>query len=450
MPALDDGERAIAFDRLVGRTWVEAAPGGLQDKSLLLLTRRPLNAALALCALDGAARRLVICPPDLALDQLPYVLADAEIEAVVHDLDEDREGLIALPDGLPAFPIRQTEDGYDRPVLAAGRTTEWALFTSGTTGPPKMVVHTLAGLTGAIASAPEREGARFVWATFYDIRRYGGLQMLLRALTGGHAMQLTGPDEPMAAFLPRLATAGVTHLAGTPSHWRGALMHTGLERLSPSYVRLSGEIADQPLLDRLAARFPGAVVSHAYASTEAGVGFEVNDGMEGFPAAYLDRTGPVEMRVEAGTLRLRSSRTARAYLGLKPPVLADASGFVDTGDLVEQRGERFYFMGRASGVINVGGLKVHPAEVEAVLNRCEGVRMALVKSRRNPIVGAIVAAEVVLADPAQGLGEAGRETRARILDHCRAHLAAHKVPASIVFKDELPISPGGKVERRDA
>ena len=85
------------------------------------------------------------------------------------------------------------------------------------------------------------------------------------------------------------AATGVTHLTGTPSHWRRALMSPANSQIAPRYVRLSGEIADQAVLDSLKARFPDAAIGHAYASTEAGVGFEVTDGLEGFPASFIGR-----------------------------------------------------------------------------------------------------------------------------------------------------------------
>jgi acyl-coenzyme A synthetase/AMP-(fatty) acid ligase len=97
-------------------------------------------------------------------------------------------------------------------------------------------------------------------------------------------------------------------------------------------------------------------------------------------------------------------------------------------------------------VINVGGLKVHPEEVEAVINAQPGVRMSRVKARKSPITGAVVVAEVLPTDPQT----AGPTLKAAILDACRTGLAAHKAPVALAFVDSLPISAGGKLERRHA
>jgi acyl-CoA synthetase (AMP-forming)/AMP-acid ligase II len=215
---------------------------------------------------------------------------------------------------------------------------------------------------------------------------------------------------------------------------------------------LSGEIADRAILDALHARYPQADVVHAYASTEAGVGFEVDDGREGFPASLLRRRGEVELRVSDGSLRIRSSRTAARYVGAQTPALKDADGFVDTGDLVERRGERCYFVGRRGGIINVGGLKVHPEEVEAVINRHPQVRASLVRSRRNLITGAIVVADVVLRgepDSARAIDRTD-DVKREILVACRQALANYKVPAAIRFVADLDVSATGKSLRHPA
>src|SRR5439155_6753569 len=140
-----------------------------------------------------------------------------------------------------------------------------------------------------------------------------------------------------------------------------------------------------------------------FASTEAGVGFEVDEGLEGFPESLVGAPGDVDIKVVDGSLRIRSARNAARYIGEDNSTLADEEGFVDTGDMVERRGDRYYFLGRRSGLINVGGLKVYPEEVEAAINRHPAVRMSRVRSRRSSITGSLVAADVVLkTDPGAG------------------------------------------------
>ena len=404
----------------------------LRDRSVLIATSEQLTAALALIELDGLARRLVLCPPDLSAEHVRSVMAVAEIDAVVSD--ETCTARIA-----PGNP--------DRRVC---RETEWILLTSGTTGMPKLVVHTLASLTAAIR-AEAASATPVVWSTFYDIRRYGGLQILLRALLGRASLVLSSAREATGAFLARAGAAGVTHISGTPSHWRRALMSPMARCIDPAYVRLSGEIADQAVLDQLRATYPKASVGHAFASTEAGVAFAVSDGHAGFPASLLDQPGAaVEMTVCDGSLRIRSARTARRYLGAHAERLRDPDGFVDTGDVIERRGDRCHFAGRRGGVINVGGLKVHPEEVEAVINGHPHVRMSLVRTRKSPITGALVVAEVVPTTDLEAEADALAELRAEILERCRTELPRHKVPTTITFVPSLAVAATGKIARRDA
>src|SRR5262249_26079804 len=154
------------------------AAGALAGRSVLLATSDQLTTALALIELDGLARRLVLCPPDLPREQLPSVIATAQADAIVVARDP------APPPAIAGIALRATSSPAIKlaaPPSIAGRQTEWILLTSGTSGAPKMVVHTLASLTDAIKIAPDRKSG-MVWGTFYDIRRYGGLQIFLRAV----------------------------------------------------------------------------------------------------------------------------------------------------------------------------------------------------------------------------------------------------------------------------
>jgi acyl-coenzyme A synthetase/AMP-(fatty) acid ligase len=440
-------DTTIAFSDLATGSTLAEPLEKLRGRSVLVTTSDQLAAALALLEIDGVARRLVLAPPDLDAAHLPYVVATAEVDAIVTDREHEAFSGLGVERVVSCRRTIHTM-AVDR---ASQYDTEWILFTSGTTGVPKMVRHSLATLTGAIKPSGRLAGP-VVWATFYDIRRYGGLQILLRAACGGGSLLLSAPGEATTSFLTRAKEHGVTHVTGTPSHWRRALMSPAARTMSPVYARLSGEIADQAIIDHLRSAFPRAHVAHAFASTEAGVAFEVTDGRAGFPASCVGPTGSeVDLKVEDDTLRIRSSRTALGYLGNSTEALLDDQGFVDTGDVVERRGDRYYFVGRRGGIINVGGLKIHPEEVEAVINRHPGVRMSLVTARKNPITGAIVAAEVVLAPDAEGaLTPAAVEiTKGEILKACRSALAAHKVPASIRFISSLPVTPSGKLARRN-
>jgi acyl-coenzyme A synthetase/AMP-(fatty) acid ligase len=420
-------EASLALADLAHGSCLGARLESLRGRSVLLAMREQLSAAIALLELDGVARRVVLCTPDLSAGARAEVAAAAAVDAELTDLD---------PRPLSG-PVDRRQSG----------PTEWILLTSGTTGTPKLVAHSLESLAGTLPR--QGSGPQTVWSTFYDIRRYGGLQIYLRAVLGGAPLVLSSAGEATADFLARAAARGVTHISGTPSHWRSALMSGAAGLLKPSYVRLSGEVADQVVLDRLRAAYPLARIAHAFASTEAGVAFDVDDGLAGFPAEFIDqpRNG-IEMKVEDGTLRIRSQRIASRYLNSSSQALATEDGYVDTGDLVELEAGRYYFRGRKGGVINVGGLKVYPEEVEGVINTDPRVRMSRVHAKRNAIMGALVVAEVVL-EHAPETGESER-IRNDLLEACRRILPAHKVPARLSFVPALELTAAGKLVRPGA
>ncbi len=442
-------EGTVNLGGLASGTTLPVTAEELRGRCVLLATGDQLATALALLELDGVARRLVLCTPDLTPGQLAEVSEAAQADVIV--AGENFTG--DLPGGR-RIAMRPQPTG-SRLEHRATELTEWILLTSGTTGAPKLVVHTLSSLAGALSAKAPAPG-RSVWSTFYDIRRYGGLQIYLRAILSGSELVLSSAGESTADFLGRAAAAGVTHISGTPSHWRRALMSGAARRIDPAYVRLSGEVADQSILDGLRETYPNATIAHAFASTEAGVGFDVGDGLAGFPRCFADGSGAApgraDLRVADGTLRIRSPGIGARYVGGEPVALADADGFVDTGDLVELVDDRYYFRGRRGGVINVGGLKVYPEEIEAVLNADPRVRMSRVRARRNPITGAIPVADVVLLegdmaarDPAQA-----ERLKTELLCACRRALSAHKVPAVLRLVPTLEVTESGKLARPNA
>ena len=216
-----------------------------------------------------------------------------------------------------------------------------------------------------------------MWATFYDIRRYGGLQIFLRACVTGATLVLSDAEESLGDHIDPLPLAGVTHISGTPSHWRRLLMNPNFGLINPDYIRLSGEIADRAILAALRGVYPRAASPMPMPLPRRASGLRSSTSRK----VFRHRSSPpdgIELRLRNGSLHIRSKRTAFAYMGRDDLKLRDDDGFVDTDDIVEQRGERCYFKGRRTGVINVGGLKVHPEEVEQVINSHHHVRMSRV------------------------------------------------------------------------
>src|SRR5271167_621115 len=209
--------RTALVDLLQGSA-IASGVENLSGRSVLIASADPFLVALALIELDGLARRLTLYPPDLALEHLPYVMCYAEVDAVVSDGSFLSGASIGAAQHALCTPRLVPRVHASQECLP----TEWILLTSGTTGRPKMVLHTLASLTPAIGAG--ESPIEVIWGTFYDIRRYGGLQIYLRAVLTRSSLLLGGPQEQVANFLQRAGEAGVTHISGTPSHWRRALM----------------------------------------------------------------------------------------------------------------------------------------------------------------------------------------------------------------------------------
>lgn len=320
------------------------------------------------------------------------------------------------------------------------------IASSGTTGSPKLALHSFDRLTGRIRRPPagQRKGR---WLLAYHPATFAGVQVILTALISGD--DLIALSDGSAA---RLAEAAVSHrpsmASGTPSFWRAFLMALGgrSEDLALDRITLGGETADQATLDRLRSAFPGAAITHIYASTEAGALFAVKDGRAGFPAAWLEHpVDGVRLRIRDGLLEVASPRRMHGYVeapeGRRTSAAAD--GWLNTGDEVTRSGDRILFLGRTGSSINVGGFKVSPEEVESALLEVEGVADARVFGTKNAITGSLVSADITLEDPRSR--DRMRET---IVRHAHRRLDPHKVPRVIRFVERIELTQSGKKARR--
>lgn len=320
-------------------------------------------------------------------------------------------------------------------------STRWVLATSGTTGTPKLIEHSTDSLTKTCKLDTIR-GREFTWGLVYDPFRFAGLQVVLQALASGSELVLCnqiGNVKDQAAFLRQNNTNA---LSATPTYWRKLLMSGVLGNHRFRQITLGGEPADQAILNALKAAFPEARIAHIYASTEAGVGFSVTDGLTGFPRQYLERgVAGNQLRIsESGTLLIKPEKHVLSVAGVP---LANSDGFIDSGDLVAVRDERVLFLGRDSGVINVGGNKVIPEEVEAVIREVEGVAEVVVKPKSSGVMGQLVTAHI---QPRKADADTAT-LKKQIMAHCRARLEKYKVPALLRFVAEIEHNPTGKISR---
>jgi acyl-CoA synthetase (AMP-forming)/AMP-acid ligase II len=404
------------------------------NSRIALKLHDPLDIVSALAALDGQIEAILLLSHALAQETAQMLARTAGCSLFVSDMMPEAESGIAVKTLEAVLGPHRREDPLP---------TEWLMTTSGTTGVPKIVPHTLRSLARSVYrfGGGADQAAAPVWGLLYDPTRFAGLQVVLQALIGGGRLVAIDTALPLVDQVGALADHGCTHLSATPTLWRRLMMVPGHRRLPLRQVTLGGEIADQPTLNAVRAAFPAARLSHIYASTEAGVGFSVTDGLAGFPLAYLDRApGNVRLKIVDDILWLCPPVTALVP-GL-PGIEVDGAGYVRSGDRVLVEGDRVIFLGRENGLINIGGVKVYPETVEAVIKTVPGVALVQVLAKRSPITGALVVAEVQL-DP----GVDPDATRRLVQETCRARLDREAVPAIIRFIAGFTTNAAGKLVR---
>lgn len=395
---------------------------------------------------DAVARAMVVS--DDPVDVLRAIDACARAETdlwVTHtSLSESMRDEIAAEFGIQlriaAEDVALDAVGHARGAAAQGPGRGRVfMMTSGTTGRPKIATHGLGSLLAKVrtgASLPSNRDGR--WLLTYQPTGFAGVQVMLTAVLS-QGLIVVPEERTPSSFVDAVRRWEVDQISGTPTFWRSFLLAAPPESIELRQITLGGEAADQGTLDRLRARFPSARITHIYASTEAGVVFAVHDGLEGFPKAWLERSVQgVELRLREGLLQIKTPNAMLGYITeATQPLLED--GWMATADRCEIVGDRVRILGRQDSTINVGGSKVYPLMLERFLLGLQGVVEAKVYGIANPISGALVAADVVLAsgtDPAVAKKE--------ILGRCRAELATYQVPRVLRVVAAIQVGISGK------
>lgn len=298
-------------------------------------------------------------------------------------------------------------------------------FSSGTTGRPKAILHDFTNFLGryAVRRAPLRA------LNFLLFDHAGGINTMLHTLFNGGVVVVPSGRTPesVAADMVR---HDVELLPATPTFLRMMLLDGLFDSMAFPKLRIvtyGTERMDQGTLDRLCAKLPDVDFRQTYGLSELGV-FQVRSRARDSLWMQIGGRG-IETRVIDNVLQIRSENRMLGYLNAPDPFV---DGWYDTGDIVEMDGDFIKVTGRATEVLNIGGLKILPGEIERVALLYPDVLRAKAFGVANPITGQHIE---IICDPRPGAGLDRRE----LALHFRKHLQKQLCPSRITV-GEVPVS----------
>lgn len=307
-------------------------------------------------------------------------------------------------------------------------TAEITIFTSGTTGQPKKVLHTVATLTRSV-----RTGERYVgqiWAYAYNPTHMAGLQVFFQAFENLNTL-VNVFNKQRSEVYELINKHSITHISATPTFYR-LLLPFEQEYKTVVRVTLGGEKSDSHLYENIKKIFPEAKINNVYASTEAGSLFAAKGDCFQIPEKIRDKFEVVDDEL----------LIHKSLLG-KSDSFKFEGDYYHSGDLIEwvdKESGLFRFKSRKNELINVGGYKVNPGEVENILLSIDGVKQVLVYGKANSILGNVLCADIQLED---GVALTDVEIKKAL----RSQLQDFKIPRRIKFVEQMSLTRTGKLKR---
>lgn len=337
----------------------------------------------------------------------------AEVEYTV-SIDENDETVITSTGRTASHEIIRQLKASGHPGLT--------LFSSGSTGKSKAAVHDFVPMLEKY-KVP-RHSLRTITFLLFD--HIGGVNTLLYNLSNAGCV-ITVADRKPETVCKAIQDYRVELLPTSPTFLNLILVSESYQRYDLSSLKTvtyGTEVMPESTLERFHSLFPDVRLLQTYGLSEVGIlrskskssdSLWVKVGGEGF-----------ETRVVDGLLEIRAKSAMLGYLNAPSPFTDD--GWFMTGDAVEVDGEYIRILGRKSELINVGGEKVYPAEVESVIQTMEGVEEVVVSGESNPLTGNIVVARVKL-----GTDEDIGAFRKRLRTYCTGKLSRFMIPQKIVI-----------------
>lgn len=303
---------------------------------------------------------------------------------------------------------------------------EWGvtLFTSGTTGTPKKVRHSFSSITRNVRESERTKDN--IWGFAYNPTHMAGIQVFFQALLNQNSIvRLFGLSKDR--IFSEIKSNQITHISATPSFYRLLLPH---DASYPSVSRLTsgGEKFSEKVFENLNTVFPNSKITNVYASTEAGALFGSSKDIFTVKPEHLDL-----VKIEKDELLIHSS--------LVGEIGTEITEWYQTGDNVEIVSKdplKFKILSRKNEMINVGGYKVNPTEVEELIQGLDSVTAVRVYAKKNSVLGNIICAEIV---------SSAQLTEAEVRTYLKDKLQEFKIPRIIRFVDSLSITRTGKIKR---
>ena len=311
------------------------------------------------------------------------------------------------------------------------------LFSSGSTGKPKGILHDF----NQVAEKFRKQRAPIVAIPFLMIDHFGGINTIL-VITSSLGTVITVADRSVVSICAAIENYKVELLPATPSFLTLMLasnLHNQFDLTSINRITYGTEVMPQSTLDRLSKVFPKVILQQTYGLSEVGV---LGSQSRGDGSLWMRLGGEgFQTKIVNDVLWIKSQYAMVGYLN--SPSEFDADGWFNTQDQVEADGEYFRILGRVTDLINVGGQKVYPAEVENFILEVGNVKDVAVFGERHALLGQIVVAKVVLGSP-----ESVGSVKKRIRIACLGKLASFKVPTKIILVEGVLHSARQKKIRR--
>ena len=353
-------------------------------------------------------------------------LSQEEVESQVGKI-QNSEVLISEVDRVFLSRILTLDELFEN-ITKSQKNWRITLFTSGTTGIPKMISHDFTSITRSVKQTNKHTSS--VWGFAYNSTHMAGIQVFFQALLNKNTIVKLFKLE-REDILKEINDNKITHISATPTFYRLLLP---VDQVCPSVERLTsgGERFDRKVFESLSRMFPNASIVNVYASTEAGTVFASDGDTFSVKPNFKNL-----VKFENDELYLH-----KTIMGSSNTIQLQQNEWYATGDLIQIISKdpiRFIFISRKNEMINVGGYKVNPGEVEDVLKMIDGIKQVRVYGKKNSLLGNIICADILRTN--------SEITELDIRAVLQNKIQDFKIPRVIKFVESIETTRTGKIKR---